>query len=87
MIDPYKLTHAEGTQLFLKYIGALTVLKRTRRAADALSDELVDVIDQAMEDASTFLAGHMDIHQQKSGDWWVEPIRKDPDAVPPTHHP
>ena len=59
-----------ANQLSMKHLGCLTLLNACRRQIK--DTDLLERIDSALDDAAS---AHptMDIHQMKSGDWWIEP--------------
>jgi hypothetical protein len=60
-----------NNNFIMRHLGCMTLLNNCRRH---LSDnsELKDQIDHALADGAT-LHPRMEIHQMKSGDWWIEP--------------
>lgn len=60
------------TELTLRHIGCLPVLNAYRR--ETANEDTRDRIDRALSDASS-IHPTMDIHQMRSGDWWIEPRR------------
>ena len=64
--------HRLKVDVYMCHLGCLPVLQRCRKQVDS---ELRDQIDYALGDAAELHKATMDIHQMKSGEWWIEPRR------------